>query len=74
MSFNQIDRIGFNYIRCAVDFKINSLQKERVTTHIPVTRDTGPDSKRADVPLARLIPGIELLTVIFVLRSIQVER
>ena len=28
----------------------------------------------ADVPLARLVAGIELLTVIFVLRSIQDER
>jgi hypothetical protein len=30
--------------------------------------------RRADVPLARLAPGIELLTVIFVLRSIRGKR
>jgi len=60
----------------APDLKINSLQINAGEEHGVLVNMYGTpcETARADVPLACLAPGIELLTVIFVLRSIPSER
>lgn len=62
------------------DLTINSLQINAgeelgvLVNMYDAARYRASETARADVPLARLAPGIELLTVIFVLRSIRGER